>query len=165
MKFESVISEANAKGEQVGLAFDHNGDQLQLEDQIAWRRDQEGPSFAHYVFLIRLVSVSDGCPFRSGASLLWHTWRCGRALCLESSSLWVLAKLQRLLGEIKLKMTPPTTFCIAVRPRRSTAAAHCSLRSKGPMQRSNILLDCDPDQWDFLALPQMTIQYYNCKLL
>lgn len=35
MKFESVISETNAKGEQVGLAFDHNGDQLQLEPQIA----------------------------------------------------------------------------------------------------------------------------------
>lgn len=31
MKFESVISETKAKGEQVGLAFDHNGDQLQLE--------------------------------------------------------------------------------------------------------------------------------------
>lgn len=30
MKFESVISETKAKDEQVWLAFDHNGDQLQL---------------------------------------------------------------------------------------------------------------------------------------
>ena len=58
MKFESVIRETKAKGEQVRLAVDHNGDQLQLEPK---RLDGSirGP-LADYVFLISVVSICGG---------------------------------------------------------------------------------------------------------
>ena len=35
MKYENVISETDAKGGQVCLAFDHNEDQLQLFPKMA----------------------------------------------------------------------------------------------------------------------------------
>lgn len=63
MKFESVISETKAKDEQVWLAFDHNGDQLQLGPK--WLDGSIGGLFADYVFLITVVSICDGCPFCS----------------------------------------------------------------------------------------------------
>lgn len=70
MKFESVISETKAKGEQVWLAFDHNGDQLQLDPK--WLDGGIRGPLADYVFLIRAVSICDGCPFYSRV-LWWHT--------------------------------------------------------------------------------------------
>lgn len=60
MKFESVISETKAKREQVWLAYDYNGDQLQLEAK--WLDDSIRRLPADYVFLIRVVSICDGCP-------------------------------------------------------------------------------------------------------
>lgn len=68
MKFESVISETKAKGEQVWLAFDHNGDQLQLEPK--WLDGGIRGPLADYVFLIRVVSICDGCPFYSHQPLM-----------------------------------------------------------------------------------------------
>lgn len=60
MKFESVISETKAKREQVWLAYDYNGDQLQLEAK--WLDDGIRRLPADDVFLIRVVSICDGCP-------------------------------------------------------------------------------------------------------
>lgn len=68
MKFESVISETKAKGEQVWLAFDHNGDQLQLGPK--WLDGGIRGPLADYVFLIRVVSICDGCPFYSHQPLM-----------------------------------------------------------------------------------------------
>lgn len=68
MKFESVISETKAKGEQVWLAFDHNGDQLQLDPK--WLDGGIRGPLADYVFLIRVVSICDGCPFYSHQPLM-----------------------------------------------------------------------------------------------
>lgn len=61
MKFESVISETKALGEQVCLAFDHNGDQLQLSQK--WLDGATRGPFADYVFLIRVVSSCDRSRF------------------------------------------------------------------------------------------------------
>lgn len=63
MKFESIISETKAEGEQVWPAFDHNGDQLQLDPK--WLDSSTMGPFGDYVFLIRVVSICDGCPFHS----------------------------------------------------------------------------------------------------
>lgn len=60
MKFESVISETKAKREQVWLAYHYNGDQLQLEAKWLDAGIRRLP--ADYVFLIRVVSICDGCP-------------------------------------------------------------------------------------------------------
>lgn len=83
MKFESVISETKAKGEQVWLAFDHNGDQLQLEPK--WLDGGIRGPLADYVFLIRVVSICDGCPFYSRqplmANVMFATWELSPCVC------------------------------------------------------------------------------------
>ena len=68
MKFERVIRETKAKVEQVRLAFDHNGDQLQLDPK--WLDGGIRGLLADYVFLIGVVSICDGCPFYSHQSLM-----------------------------------------------------------------------------------------------
>lgn len=81
MKFESVISETKAKGEQVWLAFDHNGDQLQLNPK--WLDGGTRGPVADYVFLIRVVSICDGCPFCSRRPLMAHVMFARRELLLH----------------------------------------------------------------------------------
>ena len=64
MKYENVISKTDAKGGQVCFAFDHNEDQLQLFPKMAALRGcRRRPSATDYVFLIRVVSIRDECPF------------------------------------------------------------------------------------------------------